>query len=176
MAAASVGVVRNEALGPRPEQPGPRHRPLSEMRRPGPAPVVNAVRVMFLRVAVAAVEIVVAVATRDTLKRELLAKTAAAHRAHLNRLFAPAFTLVMVAFVVYLVAYVLLALEIRKGRNWARIVIVVVACLTVVLSLASLFETEPAASHLVGTINAALDVVVIVLLVQRQSNSYFRAS
>jgi hypothetical protein len=138
-----------------------------------PAPVRNAVRIMFVRTVLGVGEIVEAVATRSTLKAEILRKNPASDSTRLSRLFNPLFTALVVAFLMYLVVYALLALQVRQGRNWARVVTVVLGALAALFSLASLGETEPAPSHVLGPVNAALSVVVIVLLSLHQSSLYF---
>jgi uncharacterized membrane protein len=77
--------------------------------------------------------------------------------------------------VIFLVLYVLLALQgVRKGRNWARIVTIVLAALGVVSLAASFAQAEPALSRVVTFLTAVIDVAIIVFLTQRPSRDFFR--
>jgi hypothetical protein len=76
--------------------------------------------------------------------------------------------------IVFIVLYVLLALQVRKGRNWARIVTWVLAALGVLNALGSLAQPQPGFSRVVGLIAGLIDVAIIVFLLQRPSNEYFR--
>lgn len=70
--------------------------------------------------------------------------------------------------------YVVLALQVRQAKNWARITTWVIAGLGVLSALGSLAQPEPAISRLVALISGILDIAIIVLLAQRPSNRYFR--
>jgi hypothetical protein len=69
---------------------------------------------------------------------------------------------------------VLLAMQVRKGKNWARIVTWVFAGLGVLGSLGSIVQVAPPLSHVVSIVTGLLDLAVIILLAQRSSNEYFR--
>jgi hypothetical protein len=72
------------------------------------------------------------------------------------------------------VLYILLALQVGKGKNWARIVTWVLASLGVLSGLAALAQPEPALSRILSIIGLLVDIAIIVLLAQRPSNEYFR--
>ena len=139
-----------------------------------PSSVRNAVNAMFARAALAALGIVIALASKNQLKRDILKRNKQADSARLDSLVNSALTAAIVVAVVFTVLYVLLALQVRKGKNWARVVAIVLACLGVLGTIASLFQAAPAISHAVNIIDGLLDVAIIVLLVRSSSEDFYR--
>ena len=76
------------------------------------------------------------------------------------------------------VLFVLLALQVRRGKNWARIVAIIFAALGILGGLLSLAQAGQygAALNLLGVINLLLAIATVVLLVLPASNEYFKAS
>lgn len=144
----------------------------------GPAPpsVANAVVLMFIRAGIGLVSIIVVFATKSTLKREILQKNPTADAARLSSLVNAAIAIGVVIGIVFLVFYVFLAVQVRIGHNWARIVTFVLAALGVLGGLVSLAETEPAATHLLAVLTALLDLAIIILLSRRASSQYFKTA
>jgi len=143
-------------------------------RGPAPASVLNAVRLMFIRAALGVVGLIVLLATKDTLKKAILKKNPTADASRLDSLLNSAIAVGIVVGIIFIVLYVLLALQVRKGKNWARIVTWVLAGLGILGALASLAQPEPALSRLVTFVGAVLDIAIIVFLAQRPSNDFFR--
>lgn len=140
-----------------------------------PPPVLTAVRLMLVRAALGVVGLVVLLATKDSLRAEILKKNRSADAARLDSLVNAAIAVGVVFGVIFLVLYVLLALQgVRKGRNWARIVTIVLAGLGVVSLAASFAQAEPALSRVVTFLTAVIDVAIIVFLTQRPSRDFFR--
>ena len=154
--------------------PMPGEPPSSPVGRgPAPEPVANAVRLMFVRAALGVLGVLLVLATKTTLKSEIVKRNPTADSAKLDSLLNTALAVGVVIGLVFIVLYVLLALKVRDGRNWARIVTWVLAGLGVLGGLAALAQPEPALSRVVSVISAALDVVIIVLLAQRPASRYF---
>ncbi|MDQ1421599.1 MAG: hypothetical protein QOJ52_3561 [Acidimicrobiaceae bacterium] len=132
-----------------------------------PPPVLTAVRLMLVRAALGVVGLVVLLATKDSLRAEILKKNRSADAARLDSLVNAAIAVGVVFGVIFLVLYALLALQgVRKGRNWARIV--------TMFWLASFAQAEPALSRVVTFLTAVIDVAIIVFLTQRPSRDFFR--
>ena len=75
---------------------------------------------------------------------------------------------------VFLVLYVLLAMQVAKGKNWARIVTLVLAGLGVLSLISSFVATAPALSHVVSIVSGLIDLGIFVLLLTGGSGAYFR--
>jgi hypothetical protein len=131
---------------------------------------------MFVRAALGVISIVVTFATKSTLKKEILANNPTADQARLNSLLNTAITVGIVIGIVFLVLYVLLAIQVRSGKNWARIVTLVLAVLGAISGLASLATTEPALSHILGVVTALVDIAIIFFLSRRPSGQYFSST
>ena len=74
---------------------------------------------------------------------------------------------------VFAVLYVLLAIQVRKGKNWARIVTFVLAGLGVLGGLLSLLGDGTGLEKGVGVIVLLVDIAIIVLLALKPSSEYF---
>jgi len=158
-----------------PPMPGePPRRPA--VAGPAPATVVNAVRLMFVRSGPGVIGVIVAILTRATLKRDILRRNPTADPVRLNSLLNVAIITAVVIGIIYLVLYVLLALQVQKGKNWARIVTFVFAGLGVLGGLLTFAQTAPALSHLISVLAAVIDAAVIVFLALGPSNQYFSAT
>jgi hypothetical protein len=139
-----------------------------------PSSVRNAVTLMYVRAALGLVGIVVLLATKDTLKKELLKKNPTADAAKLDSLFNTAIAAGIVGAVVFLVLYVLLAMQVAKGKQWARIVTLILAGLGVLSLLLAFASTAPALSHVVSIVSGLIDLAILVLLLTGGSGAYFR--
>jgi heme/copper-type cytochrome/quinol oxidase subunit 2 len=129
---------------------------------------------MYIRAALGVLGIIVVLATKDTLKKDILKKNPTANQAKLDDLFNSALTVGIVVGVVFLVLYVLLAMQVAKGKNWARIVTLVLAGLGVLSLISSFVATAPALSHVVSIVSGLIDLGIFVLLLTGGSGTYFR--
>jgi hypothetical protein len=155
---------------PRAPQPPELWQPVAVRRAPAPPSVVTAVRLMLLRSAVGVIAVIVLFATRDELKKRILARTPHATNATVDAalIAAAAFNVALLVF------YVFLAFQVRKGANWARIVTWVIAGLGILGALISFGQPDTPLSRGLGVLVGLIDVAVVVLLATGASNRYFR--
>ncbi len=163
---------------------GPRYSPSTPMpaeplggatsRGPAPGSVLNAVGVMFARAALGVVNIIVLLATKNTLKHEILKKHPSYDPSKLTTVLNAAIGVGVVVAIIFLVLYVLMALQVRNGKNWARIVALILAGLGVLGVLAIQVQTQTAPTRVVSVISGVLDLLIIVFLTQRASSEFFR--
>jgi hypothetical protein len=75
------------------------------------------------------------------------------------------------------VLFILLAIQVRRGKNWARIVAIVFAALGIIGGFLTLAQAGRygAALNLLGVINLLLAIATVVLLALGPSNEFFRA-
>ena len=141
-----------------------------------PPPVQNAVMLMFARSALSVLSLAVLFLTRDTLRDQIQQSDPAMSPEIVDTATTVALTVGSVIGIVFIGLYVLLALQVRKGKNWARIVTLVLAGLGVLAGLASLLQAAPTVSRVISLVALGLDVAIMALLLQRRSGDYFRVS
>lgn len=139
-----------------------------------PPSVENAVRLMFVVAALSLISTIVAFATKNQLKDRIEKANPDVSSARIDSLLNTAFTVGLLIGLVFLVLYVLLAFQVRAGKNWARIVTWIFAGLGVIGALSSLASTETPLSRVFSLISGIIDIVIIVLLAQGASNRYFK--
>jgi hypothetical protein len=142
-------------------------------RGPAPPSVRYAVWLMFVRPALVVVGLAVGFASRNTLRADVLKRSPRLDAAQVDAAVALAVTFVLLYGIAFLVIYVLLAVKVKKGKRWARIVTFALVSLGLFGNLLSFFRTAPAISHAIIGTAALLDVGIIVLLAQRRSARYF---
>ena len=140
------------------------------MPQHAPPSVVNAVRLMVLRAGLGLISIVVLLLTRDDFKKRILEHTPTASNASIDT----ALWVGGVVGVVILVFYLFLARLVRQGVGWARIVTWVIAALGILGAVTSFSQPAPPVSRVLSVVVGIIDVVIVVLLVQRSSQDYFR--
>ena len=111
-------------------------------------------------------------AFRDDLRKQIRDKNPGYSASKLDSVVNTAITIGVVIGIVILVLYVLLALQVRKGKNWARIITWVLAGLGVLSGLASLAQTQTPFQRVTTLIGAVIDLAIIILLAR--ANDYFR--
>jgi hypothetical protein len=136
---------------------------------PRPQQVSTAVRLMYLRAAIGVVSLIVLFATQDDLKRRIRENSPTLD----NSAVSTALTIGAVFGVVLLVLYVLLAMQVAKGRNWARIVTWVIGGLAILAFLGGLASAATPFYRVLGVLTVLIDITVVALLALGPSNAYF---
>ena len=129
------------SLPPAPSYAGYGAMPPAEYGQPvpvGPAPasVVNAVRLMFVGAALTLVGFIVAISTKSTIRANIAKKNPDFDSQKLNTAVNATIGVIAVFGIIIVVLFVLLALQVRKGKNWARIVTWVICGLGIISALA----------------------------------------
>ncbi len=141
---------------------------------PPPPPVTMAVRLMFIQAALSVLGLIVLFATKNSLKSAIRDNNPGYDSKQLDDAVNAGIAVGAVIGIIFIILYVLLALQVNKGKNWARIVTWVLAALGVLGVLVSFAQPEPAISRVLGIIGGIIDVAIIVLLAQKLSNAFFR--
>lgn len=140
-----------------------------------PAQVTNAVKLMFVRATISVLGLLVVLLTRDSLRETLQRQNPALGSGGLDTAVTAAVGFSLVFGLVYLVLYVLLALQVQKGRSWARIVTLVLTGLSVLSGLYGLVAAAPALSKGIAVLTLVVDIGIFVLLVSKPAGEFFRA-
>jgi predicted membrane channel-forming protein YqfA (hemolysin III family) len=152
--------------------PPPPGRPVA--KGPAPAGVLLAVRLMFVNVALGVIGLIFVLTLKGQIRDQLRNQYPNYTSSHIDDLASTATVIAGVVAVIFIVLYALLALQVQKGRNWARIVTFVLAGLGVLSALSTLAQHEPVLNKVLGIIQGVLDVAIIVLLARAESQPYFR--
>jgi hypothetical protein len=158
---------------PMPPAPGPNYQGPQPKGAP-PPPVQLAFRLMLARVALGIIGVIFAFSFEDQVRNQLRDKFPDYTSSHIDSLVHTALVFAAVIAVVFAVLYLLLALQVRKGKNWARIVTWVLAGLGVLGALLALAQNESVASKTLGIVEGIIDALIIILLARGPSNDYFR--
>jgi hypothetical protein len=148
--------------------------PTAKDPRSAPSTVQNAVRLMFLLAALGLIGIIVVFAEKDALRTAIRDANSGYDTTQIDNALNTAIAVGAVIGVILIVLYVLLALQVRKGKNWARIVTWVLAGLGVLGAFSNLAQPQAAITKVIAGIELVLYIVLIVLLAMKPSNEYFR--
>lgn len=141
---------------------------------PAPASVVNAARLIVVRVVLALLGVIVTLTSQDTLRSALATASPTMDQHALDVATRVAVTVSVVSAVIFAILWGVLAWLILKGKNWARIVIWVFAALALLSGLVSLLRPSGVLSLVMSVIDVGLAAAIIVLLAQRPSAEFFR--
>ncbi|WP_367134601.1 hypothetical protein [Saccharothrix sp. HUAS TT1] len=169
-----------------PQQPGypPQAPPLSdsELRRPDrPKSVDTAYLLWLISAGVSIVANLIGFATAEAVARETLEAmnldTSAAASVQ------PSYGSLIFSLVLSVV-WILVVMQMRKGANWARILLTVLGALSVIAGLLGLLALGVmfsigflgAIQALLGLVQLAITIAAIVFMFKSDSNRYFKAS
>lgn len=148
-----------------------------------PSSVTTAVSLMFARVALMALGVILSfVMAGEILEQVTSTSGVPGGDAFIGQAMTMGLIFAAIVNVVILVLYGLLAVQVRQGRDWARIVTWVVSGLFITFAVIGLlgqlvFSTSPFRAPLITTVLAvimlAIDIAVVTLLALRPSNAYF---
>lgn len=144
-----------------------------------PAPVAAppstqlAVKLMFVLAGLALLNIVLQVAFRDQLRTAISTANTGLSPSQVDTAATAGLAVGLVIGIIFLLLYVLLARQVRKGKNWARIVTVILAAFGVLSGFSALVQPTAAGSAAIAIIEAVIDIVLIVLLFRRESSAFF---
>jgi hypothetical protein len=136
-----------------------------------PDTVTLAVVLLYVNVALGAIGLLVLFADKDGFKKKILESAPDTSDSTIDS----AITLTAVVAIVFLVLFALLAWQVGRGKNWARITTWVFAGLGVVSGLVALAQPALLVTRIDGILALLIDVVVIVLLARPASSEYFRS-
>lgn len=139
-------------------------------RGPRPDTVTNAVRLMFAQVALSLLGLIALFATKSDYEDRIRENTPNASDSTVNA----AIAVVVVIAVVFAVLYALLAMQVGKGRNWARIVTWVLAGLGIISGFTQFGQPQPPVSRILGIIGLVVEIAIVILLALKASNDYFK--
>jgi hypothetical protein len=140
-----------------------------------PPSVVNAVRLMYAGAAVSALSLILSVATIGSLRTSLRKANPKLTAAQLHTLQTGFVVALVVAGLIGIGLWVLMALMNKAGKSWARIFASVLFALNTILLLLSFVQAGTSAASLAGILTWLIGLGAVILLWQRASSEYFTA-
>lgn len=162
------------AYQPMPPAPQGGPPPRGKDPRTAPSTVRGAVGIMIVIAVLALIGLIVVIADKGALRTAIEKANRSFDSSQIDSAVNTAVTVAVVIGLILIVLFLLLARQVRKGKNWARIVTWVVAGLGVLGNLSNLAQPETATSKSLAGVELVLYIVLIVLLALRASNEYFR--
>ncbi len=150
-----------------PQQPPP-------SRGAPPSTVRTAVLLMFISAGLSFIATITEFALKDQIRDQIANNNPGADTGRLDDLLTTAITIAVAVSAVLLVLYLLLAIQVRKGKNWARIVTWVFAGLGTLSLVGAIAGTEPTVNRVLGVLGGIINIALIILLARPPSNAYFR--
>lgn len=138
---------------------------------PPPATVSRAVMLMYLSAALGVIGLILAIASRDTIKERLLESNP--NIENVDAVVTGTVVFSIVIGLIFIALWIWLAMMVSKGRNWARIVTWVIAGLGAIFAVVALVNPNTALDAVLAVIEGLVDIAVIVLLAMRPSNEFF---
>jgi hypothetical protein len=126
---------------------------------------------MIIRTGIAVLGLFVTLARMDDIVDEVVAKSSTVTRDSARA----AVIFGTVIGLIFALALLALALQVRRGRNWARITAIVLSALGILGGLFSFAQPYGAVIATLNTLSLLLAIATLVLLVMPQSNEYFKA-
>jgi phosphatidylserine synthase len=161
------------SYNPMPPAPPPGYQP-QQPKGPAPSTVINAVRLMFASVVLSVIGLVVAFTTKDQLRKAIRDSDSGLTTKQVNDAVNIGLGVGAVIAIVLIVLYVLLALQVRKGKQWARVVTWILAGIGVLGSVSNLARPDTGLGRILAVIQLAVYIGIIVFLMLRPSTDYFR--
>ena len=132
-----------------------------------PPPQVNTAFWLYIAgAALSLVALIISLATVGSLKSTLMQQQSGLSDSAANAAIGISVTLAVVFGILYIAAYVLFAVFMRRGANWARIVLLIVT----VLSLFGVLG-----GYGVGAARVIVGVIATILIFLKPANEYFRS-
>lgn len=162
---ANAPAYSNQGFGTPPGGPAPS----------APSDVLRAVQLMFASVALGIISSIITFTSGDAIKDSIRESDPTLTADEVNSAYNLGLGVAIFFGLVFALLYLLLAFQVRKGKNWARIVTWVLAGLGVLGGLLGLAGTGTGLEKGIGIISLLINVAIIVLLARKPANEYFAA-
>ena len=140
-----------------------------------PADVLRAVQLMFVRVAISIISALITFTSGDAVRDSIRESDPSLTAEEVDQAYNLGVGVAIFFGLVFAVLYILLAIQVRKGKNWARIVTWVLAGLGVLGGLLGLFGASTGLEKGFSVVQLLVDAAIIVLLARKPANDYFTA-
>lgn len=141
-----------------------------------PRSTALAVRLMYVQVALSVIGLIVTLLSRDSLRSSITSRNTTLSPSALDTTVTATLVFLVVVNIVFVVLYLLLSRQVARGKNWARVVTVVLAALSVLSGLSALAQSGVAGSRILSVVGALVAIGLIFLLMFRPDSKAFFAT
>lgn len=160
-------------LGGIPSMPAAQWGP-PPVQGPPPSTVLNASKLIFVQVGLSVLSLVVTLATTGSIKDQIRDASPTLDQSAIDVAAGIAIGVSVVFGIIGIALWTLLAVKVRAGKNWARIVTFVFAGLGLASALFSIAQPASVLGHVLLLVDAVIDVTLIVLLTRPASVAFFQ--
>jgi len=143
--------------------------------RTPPMDVIRAVQLMFARVIISVIATIITFSSGDAIRDSIRESDPQLTPDEVDAAYNVGLGVAIVLGLVFAVLYILLAMQVRKGKNWARIVTWVLAGIGVLGGLLGLLGAGTGLEKGLSVVQLLIDAAIIVLLARKPANEYFAA-
>ncbi len=141
---------------------------------PPPREVVWATYAMYASIALSLINLIVTLAD-STGYKDAIRNADPNRTVDVDAVYTAAVVFAVVVTLLIAALYVFLAINLRKGKNWARITTWIIVGIFTLLGLLGLANDVPAIARLLGILVLLANAATLVLLAMRPSNQFFAA-
>lgn len=128
---------------------------------------------MVVLAALSLIGLIVSLLNRDALASSFRTSSRNLSPSGVDNAVNAAIAVSVVLGIIFIVLYLLLARQLSRGKNWARVVTLVLAALSLLSTLSALVQTRTGSGKVLSVISALVNVALIVLLLRPDSKAYF---
>ena len=140
---------------------------------PPPAEVIRATLLMFVQAALGLIGLIFSFADADGFKDRIREGNTSLTADQVDSAYTISLVFAVIIGLIFAAAYVLLAIQVRKGKNWARIVTLVIAGISILFGLLGLAASAPALSRILGIVGLLINIAIFVFLLLPKAREYF---
>jgi hypothetical protein len=159
------------------EYPGMAPPPPSAPRPPAAVPqqVRLAVNLLFALVAIGAISVIVALTQTGAVADQIRQADPNLTEAQVDAAVTAGIIGGVVVGLIFTALFLWLTFMVRKGANWARMVLTVLFLIGIIFQLLGLAGPGTAIAKVISVVQIVLELVILYLLWQRPSTEYFTA-
>lgn len=165
---------QTDAGGAYPSMPPIQPEPEAQVG-PAPAPVARAVQLMFASAALAVLGIIMTFVNRDAIRQQVIENNPSPG-SDVDTVVNGTIVFSVIVGIVSTALWIWLAMMVRNGKNWARIVTWVLAGVGLLLTIGGLLNPVNALTAILSVIGGLLYVGIIALLATAPSNQFFKGA
>ncbi len=137
-----------------------------------PGTITLAATIMIVRAVIGLIGVVLIFAVKDDIRQAIRDNNRSLSTADVNTATNVAVGVAIGAAILVFLFYIWLAAKVLRGRNWARIVTIVIAALSVLGAIGTAVRPTATAARGGGLVEGILDLIIIIALVSPSASAW----